>query len=79
MEKKELAKRINVSLATIYNWEKTKPELIKLVKKGIENEKNLIKNENEINEYFNRLSEKEKEMYRAEIKARVLKKEIDKN
>lgn len=38
MNKKEVAQRIDVSLATLYNWEKTKPELIKLIKLGLEKE-----------------------------------------
>ena len=39
MNKNELSKRINVSLKTLYNWEENKPELIKLIKSGLEKEK----------------------------------------
>ena len=78
MEKKELAVRMKISLATIYNWEKTKPELMKLVKLGIKYEEGTTEKENEINILFNQLDEDEKEMYLAEIKARVLRKKINK-
>ena len=35
MDKKELAKKMNISLKTLYNWEKEKPELIKLLNMGL--------------------------------------------
>ncbi|TKX31667.1 hypothetical protein [Campylobacter aviculae] len=35
MNKKEIAKRINVTITTLYNWQKTKPELIKLIEYGL--------------------------------------------
>lgn len=75
MEKKELALRINVSLATLYNWEKTKPELINIINNGIKLENGLIEN-NEIEKYFNQLNQEEQEMYLSEIKARVLRKKL---
>lgn len=78
MEKKELAKRIKVSLATLYNWEKTKPELIKLINLGLKIELGTPKKESEIKHYFEQLNEDEKEMYLSEIKARILRKKIDK-
>ena len=31
INKKELESRINVTIPTLYNWEKTKPELIKMI------------------------------------------------
>nr|DAF96596.1 MAG TPA: Transcriptional regulator, TetR family Alpha, Helix-Turn-Helix, Transcriptional Repressor.27A [Inoviridae sp. ctTUL13] len=31
LDKKEIAKRANVSLATVYNWEKDKPGLMENV------------------------------------------------
>jgi len=76
LEKKELAVRINVSLATIYNWEKTKPQLISLIDKGIQLE-NGTAAKNEIEKYFNQLNEQEQEMYLSEIKARVLRKKLN--
>lgn len=47
-EKEEISKRIDIAISTFYNWEKTKPELLKLVILGLEYEK--IKSENKINE-----------------------------
>lgn len=75
MNKKTLAKRINVSLATIYNWEKEKPELITLIKNGLKFEKGEIKN-NDLQEYYEKLTGEEQEMYLSEIKARILRKKL---
>lgn len=50
MNKIELSKRIDVSLKTLYNWEETKPELIKLIKLGLEKEKELENGSNQNNE-----------------------------
>ena len=53
MNKIELSKRIDVSLKTLYNWEETKPELIKLIKLGLEKEKELENGSNQNNEIMN--------------------------
>ena len=42
-EKEDIAKRFNISIATFYNWEKTKPELIKIIELGLMKEKELEK------------------------------------
>jgi DNA-binding XRE family transcriptional regulator len=76
LEKKELAKRINVSLATLYNWEKTKPELTNIIENGLKFENGFTEN-NEIQKFFNQLSEDEQEMYLSEIKARILRKKLN--
>ncbi len=73
MNKKEIAKRIKVSLATIYNWEKEKPELIKLITNGIKFENGNIE-EHEILKFYNQLDEEEKDLYLCEIKAKVYRK-----
>ncbi|HEC1793308.1 TetR/AcrR family transcriptional regulator [Campylobacter sp. CNRCH_2016_3089] len=102
MDKKEIAKRINVTITTLYNWQKTKPELIKLIEYGLKYENGgeigqseIIKYFNEIKEkkkekekknnlmesklleLFEKLNEKEKKFYIADIEARILKKEIE--
>lgn len=46
IEKEERAKRFNISLATYYNWEKAKPELIKVIELGLEYEN--LKEDHEI-------------------------------
>lgn len=35
MTREELAKKFNVSLKTLHNWEKDKPELIKIINLGL--------------------------------------------
>ncbi|WP_258033182.1 TetR/AcrR family transcriptional regulator [Campylobacter concisus] len=75
MEKKEIAKIIKKDITTLYNWEKRNPELYKAVYEyynGIQ----LTEDEREILELFKKLNDAEKEYYKAEIKARILKKEI---
>ena len=77
MEKKDIAKIIKKDITTLYNWEKRNPELYKAVYEyynGIQ----IKEDEKEILELFNKLNDAEKEYYKAEIKTRILKKEIDK-
>lgn len=56
MTKGELAKRLNVDIKTLSNWEDTKPELIKLINLGlstekyIENTQSFLKNIKELKE-----------------------------
>lgn len=38
MKIEEICKKFNISKQTWYNWQKTKPELIKLIKLGLESE-----------------------------------------
>ena len=40
-EKEELAERFNISIATYYNWEKNKPDLIKVIELGLQKEKEI--------------------------------------
>ena len=35
MNKQELAKMMGISLKTLYNWEKDKPELVRLINQGL--------------------------------------------
>lgn len=76
MEKKELAIRIKVSVATLYNWEKTKPELIKLINLGLKDEMHFENDEENINKFFNQLTKEEQEMYIAEMKAIVMRRKL---
>ena len=41
IEKELLAERFNISLATYYNWEKNKPDLIKVIELGLQKEKEI--------------------------------------
>lgn len=78
MNKKELAIRLDVSLATLYNWEKTKPELIKLVNLGLRDELAIDNEEENINTYYKQLTKEEQEMYLAEMKAIVMRRKLKK-
>lgn len=78
MNKKELAIRLDVSLATLYNWEKTKPELIKLVNLGLRDELAIENEEENINTYYKQLTKEEQEMYLAEMKAIVMRRKLKK-
>jgi len=54
---KEIAKRINVTEHTLSNWKKTKPELIKLIKLGLEKENGgiTINENNNIIGHYNKI------------------------
>ena len=43
-EKEEISDRIGIAISTFYNWEKTKPVLLKLVILGLQKEKELSLN-----------------------------------
>ena len=75
---RELCKYLNITTPTLYNWKKEKPNSYNIVmnfNKEISN--NLNNKEEEIIKLFRQLEEKEKEYYIADIKARILKKEIE--
>lgn len=48
-DKEERAKRFNISIATYYNWEKEKPELIKILELGLQKEQELENDDKKIN------------------------------
>lgn len=84
MNNKDFAKKLNISEPTLYNWKKEKPFLYQIVMqykdkylKNNNNLNNFSKKEKEFLEYFNKLNDIEKEYYIADIKARILKKEIE--
>lgn len=76
MDKKEIAKIINKDIKTLYNWEKQNPTLYKIVNDYL-SEKTKNPQETELLELFQKLNEKEKEYYIADMKLRVLKKELE--
>ena len=49
-EKEKLAEDFNISLGTFYNWEKTKPRLIEIIRLGLQKE---IEIENNLNGFSN--------------------------
>lgn len=73
MNKKEIAKLINKDIRTLYNWKKNNPELYNIINKHYSKiENNPL--ENKILELFEKLDEKEKKYYIADMEARILKK-----
>lgn len=78
MDKTELAKLLNVSRVTLYNWEKTKPELTKIINFYIETTQGESKSSKLLN-YFNQLDENRQELYLTKIKLEALEKRESKN
>ncbi len=50
MTRSDLAKRLNIDIKTLSNWEKTKPELIKLINLGLSTEKQILNSKNFLKE-----------------------------
>lgn len=67
MNKKEIAKRINVTITTLYNWQKTKPELIKLIEYGLKYENGGEIGQSEIIKYFNEIKEKKNNLMESKL------------
>ncbi len=80
MDKKEIAKIINKDISTLYNWEKRNPVLYKAVYEyfNMEEFKEKVNFKLELLELIEKLSEEEQEMYVCEMKARILRKKLDK-
>lgn len=77
MNKKEIAEKLEIEIRTLYNWEKKRPKLYEFIIKSFENRNKENENNSEILEIFSKLNEKEKEFYLLDMKARILKKEIE--
>ena len=77
INKKELAERINVTIPTLYNWEKSKPELIKMIENSYKYESG-ESDAAEFLKYFYELDKDDQELYIAEIKFKALKKRREK-
>lgn len=78
LNKKELAKKINVTIPTLYNWEKTKPELMKMIENSYKYEQG-ESDAAEFLKYFYELDKDDQELYIAEIKFKALKKRQKEN
>lgn len=76
IDKKEIAKALEIELRTLYNWENKRVKLYNFIVDNFykNNEKN--SNTDELLNYFQKLDEKEKEYYLSIIKIAVLEKEI---
>ena len=73
----ELAKKLQIELRPLYNWEKNRPALYNFLIKNFQKENKNNSKIKELNEYFSRLNEKEQEFYISDIKTRLLRKEIE--
>lgn len=80
MTNAEIAKRLNIAEKTVYNWKQNRKELFEIVEKALNGNVNITcenKKTKELMQLIEQLSDKEKDMYILEIKARILKKELD--
>lgn len=77
MTNRELASFLNITYPTLYNWEKTKPNLYKIVM-AYKDKKSNIENSliNELIDNLKKLSEKEQEKILLEIKLKIINKEL---
>ena len=78
MNKKEVAKFINKDIKTLYNWEKENQNLYKILEYYFQQDKEINPKFKELKDLFTKLTEKEQEYYITDMKARILKKEIEK-
>ncbi len=81
MTNAEMAKKLNIAEKTIYNWKLNRKELFEIVEKALSGTVSITVEDKKTKELVNlieKLSDKEKEMYILEIKARILKRELDK-
>ena len=78
MNKKEVAKFINKDIKTLYNWEKENQNLYKILEYYFQQDKEINPKFKELKELFTKLTEQEQEYYITDMKARILKKEIEK-
>ena len=70
-EKIEIAERFNISIATYYNWEKNKPDLIKIIELGLEKEKEIQNGINNESDLISKMEELEKRMNTLEMVKKV--------
>ena len=78
MEKKEIANLLDIELRTLYNWEKSRPKLYNFIIENIDKQQENTSKINELEKYFEKLSEVEQEYYLSSLKVKVLEKEINK-
>ena len=75
---RELCKYINITTPTLYNWKQEKPNLYKIIENFNKQEQNMLnKKHKELINIFDKLTEKEQEYYLADMKTRILQKEIE--
>lgn len=70
---KKISQKLKIGLSTLYQWEKTRPELYEFIVNN-----SVIQKESEIEKIYNQLTEEEKEMYLSEMKAIVIRRKLKK-
>lgn len=78
IDKKTIAKELDIEIRTLYNWEKNRKKLYDFIIKNFEKDYEKISKFDELKNYFELLSEQEQEYYLSKIKISVLEKEIKK-
>lgn len=78
MNKKEVAKFINKDIKTLYNWEKENQNLYKILEYYFQQNKEINPKFKELKDLFTKLTKQEQEYYITDMKARILKREIEK-
>ena len=76
IDKKEIAKALEIELRTLYNWENKRVKLYNFIVDNFYKNNEKTSNTDELLNYFQKLDEKEKEYYLSIIKIAVLEKEI---
>ena len=74
---KEICYQLKISRATLHNWRRTKPYLYGFIMEHFDKKRGRLEWEDEVVGLFERLTPKEQEMYLSEIRARVLRRELD--
>lgn len=77
MNKKEVANFIGKDIKTLYNWEKSNPNLYKILENFFDKNIEINPKYKELIELFNKLETKEQEFYISSMKTQILKKEIE--
>lgn len=77
MNKKEIADLLDIEIRTLYNWEKKRPKLYDFIINSLNIEKENFSKRKELLKIFENLTELEQEFYLAEMKAKVLKRQLE--
>ena len=81
MNKSEIARKLNINIRTLHNWEKNRKELYQFIIQCYENKSNnenisITQKEKELLDSFRKLDKEEQDLYYHEIKARALRKKL---
>lgn len=57
MKIKEISENINIPVSTLYDWKKTKPELMKIIEQGLKKEEHLKENVEKMQKDITKIAE----------------------